>query len=139
MPSLRECVAEAAGVFFYVFPGIAAITSFTVNTTGELPVPFYGNILQVGFAFALVRNLGIKQVNQSANPVGHCLRNHHVRTGVWWSFQSRRHDFLCCLARLSVEEGSALHPQPDLRIVYGGSRPDGVLLATTLSLKRCQY
>lgn len=50
---LRECIAEASGVFFYVFPGIAAITAFTVNTTGALPVPFYGNILQIGFAFAL--------------------------------------------------------------------------------------
>lgn len=47
-------MAEAAGVFFYVFPGISAITSFTVNTTGALPVPFYGNILQVGFGFAIV-------------------------------------------------------------------------------------
>jgi hypothetical protein len=54
MSRLRECIAEAAGVFFYVFPGIAAIASFTVNTAGPLPVPFYGNILQVGFAFALV-------------------------------------------------------------------------------------
>jgi len=50
---LRECIAEATGVFFYVFPGIAAITSFTINTTGAFPVPFYSNILQVGFAFAL--------------------------------------------------------------------------------------
>jgi len=47
-------MAEATGVFFYVFPGIAAIAAFTVNGTGEpLPVPFYSNILQVGFAFSL--------------------------------------------------------------------------------------
>jgi hypothetical protein len=45
-------MAEATGVFFYVFPGIAAVASFTVNANGALPVPFYGNILQVGFGFA---------------------------------------------------------------------------------------
>ncbi|TID26756.1 putative glycerol uptake [Venturia nashicola] len=50
---LRECVAEATGVFFYVFPGIAAIASFTVNTEAALPVSFFSNLLQVGFAFAL--------------------------------------------------------------------------------------
>jgi len=33
-------LAEATGVFLYVFPGI-------------LPVPFYSNILQIGFAFAI--------------------------------------------------------------------------------------
>lgn len=51
--SLRECMAEATGVFFYVFPGIAAVASFTVNAEGALPVTFFGNIFQVGFAFAL--------------------------------------------------------------------------------------
>ncbi|KAF2435489.1 aquaglyceroporin like protein [Tothia fuscella] len=50
---LRECMAEATGVFFYVFPGIAAIAQFTVNAEAALPVPFYSNLLQVGFAFAL--------------------------------------------------------------------------------------
>jgi glycerol uptake facilitator-like aquaporin len=51
---LRECMAEATGVFFYVFPGIAAISQFTVNASpnSPLPVPFFSNILQVGFAFA---------------------------------------------------------------------------------------
>lgn len=51
--SMRECVAEATGVFFYVFSGIAAIASFTVNTEGPLPVSFFSNLLQVGFSFAL--------------------------------------------------------------------------------------
>jgi glycerol uptake facilitator-like aquaporin len=47
-------MAEATGVFFYVFPGIAAISQFTVNASpnSPLPVPFFSNILQVGFAFA---------------------------------------------------------------------------------------
>lgn len=50
---LRECMAEATGVFFYVFPGIAAITSFTLNGTNELGVAAFGSIFQIGWAFAI--------------------------------------------------------------------------------------
>lgn len=46
---LRECMAEATGVFFYVYPGIASIAAFTINKEE----PFYGNILQTGLAFAI--------------------------------------------------------------------------------------
>jgi len=46
-------MAEATGVFFYVFPGIAAVASFTVNAAAPLPVPFFSNILQIGFAFSI--------------------------------------------------------------------------------------
>lgn len=49
-------MAEATGVFFYVFPGIAAITAFTLSTTNGLGeaigVSTFGGILQIGFAFA---------------------------------------------------------------------------------------
>lgn len=46
---LREMMAEATGVFFYVFPGIAAVTVFTLGDE----VAAIGSLLQVGFAFAL--------------------------------------------------------------------------------------
>lgn len=45
---LREMMAEATGVFFYVFPGIAAVTTFTLNKEDA----GFGSLLQVGFAFA---------------------------------------------------------------------------------------
>ncbi|GAB7352252.1 hypothetical protein MBLNU459_g2721t1 [Dothideomycetes sp. NU459] len=45
---LRECLAEATGVFFYVFPGIAATASFILNKEDAA----FGSLLQVGFAFA---------------------------------------------------------------------------------------
>jgi len=45
---LREMMAEATGVFFYVFPGIAAVASFTLNKEDAA----FGSLLQVGFAFA---------------------------------------------------------------------------------------
>ena len=54
---LREMMAEATGVFFYVFPGIASVASFTLATTSaagkEVGVPVFGSILQIGFAFAI--------------------------------------------------------------------------------------
>lgn len=50
-------MAEATGVFYYVFPGIAAIASFTLNTTspvGEaIGVAAFGSIFQIGWAFAI--------------------------------------------------------------------------------------
>ena len=50
---LRECMAEATGVFFYVFPGIANIASFTLNGTSPLGVTAFGSLFQIGWAFAL--------------------------------------------------------------------------------------
>lgn len=54
---LREMMAEATGVFFYVFAGIASVASFTLATTSaagkELGVPVFGSIFQIGWAFAM--------------------------------------------------------------------------------------
>lgn len=61
-------MAEATGVFFYVFPGIAASAAFTLNKEGmpsrstqwRLSIltyshtdPAFGSIFQIGWAFAL--------------------------------------------------------------------------------------
>ena len=52
---LRECMAEATGVYFYVLPGIAAVTAFTLSTTnglGEaLGTSTFGGLFQIGVAF----------------------------------------------------------------------------------------
>lgn len=50
---LRECMAEATGTFFYVFPGIASIASFTLNLENPLGVTAFGSIFQIGWAFAV--------------------------------------------------------------------------------------
>ncbi|RFU76571.1 glycerol uptake facilitator [Trichoderma arundinaceum] len=50
---LRECIAEATGVFMYVLPGIGAIASFTLNAASPLGVTAFGSIFAIGFAFAL--------------------------------------------------------------------------------------
>ncbi|GAB7341230.1 hypothetical protein MBLNU457_7510t1 [Dothideomycetes sp. NU457] len=58
---LRECMAEATGVFFYVYAGIAASASMflnqievkQVNGIATTPNPAFGSIFQIGWAFAL--------------------------------------------------------------------------------------
>jgi glycerol uptake facilitator-like aquaporin len=59
---LREMMGEATGVFFYVFPGIASVASFTLATTNPVAVgadgtpgigvTVFGSLFQIGFAFA---------------------------------------------------------------------------------------
>ncbi|ESZ92422.1 hypothetical protein SBOR_7181 [Sclerotinia borealis F-4128] len=46
---MREMAAEAMGVFFFVYPGIASSASFFLNP-GD---PAFGSIFQIGWAFAI--------------------------------------------------------------------------------------
>jgi len=46
---LREMLAEATGVFFYVYPGLASTATFFLNGTQ----PAFSSQLQIGFAYAL--------------------------------------------------------------------------------------
>lgn len=50
---LRECMAEATGVFFYVWPGIAATASLFLNAKQPLPVTAFGSLFQIGWAFGI--------------------------------------------------------------------------------------
>ncbi|KAI1336771.1 aquaporin-like protein [Xylariaceae sp. FL0016] len=47
---LRECMAEAAGVFMYVFPGIATTAVFTLQQPPDAAV---GSLFQIGFGYAM--------------------------------------------------------------------------------------
>jgi len=42
---LREMMAEATGVFFYVYPGIASTAAFFINGTE----PAFGSLFQIGW------------------------------------------------------------------------------------------
>lgn len=46
---MRECAAEALGVFFFVYPGIASQASFFLNGTE----PIYGSLFQIGWAYSM--------------------------------------------------------------------------------------
>ncbi|KAK6856713.1 hypothetical protein PG995_006900 [Apiospora arundinis] len=50
---LRECLAEAMGVFLYVFPGVAATASFLINAANPLGVSPFGGLFQIGCAYAV--------------------------------------------------------------------------------------
>ena len=46
-----------------------------------------------------------------------------------WTFQSRHHDLLRCVARLPVEKGASLYLLADLRLLHGWTAVDGHVLA----------
>lgn len=46
---LREMAAEATGVFFYVYPGIASTATFLINDAN----PAFGSLFQIGWAYAI--------------------------------------------------------------------------------------
>lgn len=54
---LREMMAEATGVFFYVFGGVSSVASFTLATTNgvgaAVGITVFGSLFQIGWAFAL--------------------------------------------------------------------------------------
>ncbi|KAF2163621.1 hypothetical protein M409DRAFT_68511 [Zasmidium cellare ATCC 36951] len=49
---LRECIAEAVGVFIYVFPGFASIAAINLNIISPI-VTLFGSLFQVGLAFGV--------------------------------------------------------------------------------------
>ena len=46
-------MAEATGVFFYVFPGIASVASLLVNAENPLGASVFGSFFQIGWGFAV--------------------------------------------------------------------------------------
>lgn len=58
----KRCMAEATGVFFYVFAGISATTVFTINQENAA----FGSIFQIGTFYILIP---IKK-----NPLSHHLK-----------------------------------------------------------------
>lgn len=46
---LREMMAEATGVFFYVYPGIASTAAFFLNGLE----PQFGSLFMIGWAYAM--------------------------------------------------------------------------------------
>ena len=81
---LRECLAEATGVFFYVFPGIASIASFTINGTSPLGVTAFGSIFQIGWGFAL--GIAFAIITCASTSGGHFNPAVTICLAVWQGF-----------------------------------------------------
>lgn len=50
---LRQCIAEATGVFFFVFTGLVSVAAYTLHKDSELGVAAFGSHFQTGCAFGL--------------------------------------------------------------------------------------
>lgn len=50
---LRQCLAEVAGVFFFVFTGLASVAAYTLHKDSDLGVSAFGSHFQTGCAFGL--------------------------------------------------------------------------------------
>ncbi|KAL8399788.1 hypothetical protein RB594_000267 [Gaeumannomyces avenae] len=51
---LRECIAELLGVFFFVFPGLASIASFTIHhSLDKDSASAFGSIFQIGWGMGM--------------------------------------------------------------------------------------
>ncbi len=85
---LRECMAEATGVFFYVFPGIASIASFTLNTTSPIGVTAFGSLFQIGWAFAL--GIAFAIITCAPTSGGHFNPAVTVALWVWQGFPTKK-------------------------------------------------
>ncbi|CAF9939729.1 MAG: hypothetical protein ALECFALPRED_008273 [Alectoria fallacina] len=84
---LRECMAEATGVFFYVFPGIAAITSFYINAAQPNPTAF-GSIFQIGWGFAI--GIAFAIITCASTSGGHFNPAITICFAVWQGFPWRK-------------------------------------------------
>lgn len=85
---LRECTAEAIGVFFFVFCGGAAIGSLVSNSHNPVGAAAYGSMLQVGisYCFGIVFGLVL------AAPIsgGHLNPAMTICFAVWSGFPWRK-------------------------------------------------
>lgn len=85
---LRECLAETTGVFFYVFPGIAAIASFTLHLENPVGVTAFGSLLQIGFGFAL--GIAFAIITCAPTSGGHFNPAITIALAVWQGFPLRK-------------------------------------------------
>ncbi|KAK8206604.1 hypothetical protein M8818_004438 [Zalaria obscura] len=81
---LREMAAEATGVFFYVYPGIAATASFILNKEDAA----FGSLLQVGFAYAI--GIAFAIITCASTSGGHFNPAITVCFAVWQGFPWRK-------------------------------------------------
>lgn len=85
---LRECLAEATGVFFYVLPGIASIASFTLNATSPLGVSAFGSLFQIGWSFSL--GIAFAIITCAPTSGGHFNPAVTIALWVWQGFPTKK-------------------------------------------------
>lgn len=81
---LRECMAEATGVFFYVFAGVSATAAFTLGGADAA----IGSLLEVGFAFAF--GIAFAIITCAATSGGHFNPAITICFATWQGFPWRK-------------------------------------------------
>ncbi|KAL2016058.1 hypothetical protein VTK56DRAFT_4296 [Thermocarpiscus australiensis] len=89
---LRECLAEATGVFFYVLPGIASVANFTLTsaspTLEPLGVATFSSLFQIGWAFAL--GIAFAIITCAPTSGGHFNPAITLSLAIWQGFPWRK-------------------------------------------------
>jgi len=85
---LRECMAEATGVFFYVFPGIAAVASFLLNARTPIGAAAFGSFFQIGWGFSL--GIAFAIITCAPTSGGHFNPAITICFAVWQGFPWRK-------------------------------------------------
>lgn len=132
----KRCMAEATGVFFYVFAGISATTVFTINQENAA----FGSIFQIGtfiFSFRLKRTPFLipspLKTRRRIRP-RHRLRHNNLRLHIRRPLQPRNHHLFRHLARFPLAQSSPLHLQSNLRSLHSRFTHDGHVSPTTLRI-----
>jgi len=81
---IREMAAEAIGVFFYVYPGIASTASFFLNDTN----PAFGSLFQIGWAYAI--GIAFAIITCAATSGGHFNPAITICFATWQGFPWRK-------------------------------------------------
>jgi hypothetical protein len=127
---LRECMAEATGVFFYVLPGIASVCTFTLNGASPLGVTAFGSIFQIGWVSipGYHTHLNIAKLEIGFR---HWYRicHHHLCPNVRWPLQPCHYNLLRDLARFPMEESPTLYLLTDFWGFHGRPPADWHVLA----------
>ncbi|KAK7533320.1 aquaporin-like protein [Phyllosticta citribraziliensis] len=87
---LRELAAEATGVFFYVYPGIAATATFFLNGTE----PAFSSIFQIGWAYAV--GVAFAIITSASTSGGHFSPAITIAFAVWQDFPWRKVPLYIC-------------------------------------------
>ncbi|KAH8847152.1 hypothetical protein MCOR27_006221 [Pyricularia oryzae] len=86
---LRECIAEATGVFFFVFAGLASIATFTLHhATDKNSVAGFGSIFQVGWGMGMGVALAI--ITCAPTSGGHFNPAITICLAIWQHFPWRK-------------------------------------------------
>ncbi|KAI1324424.1 aquaporin-like protein [Xylariaceae sp. FL0255] len=85
---LRECIAEAAGVFFYVLPGISATASFLLNLQTPVGASAFGSFFEIGLAYAF--GIAFAIIVCAPTSGGHFSPAITISFAIWQGFPLRK-------------------------------------------------